>query len=137
MRYIPLLCDRQKCIFELLNAFLEIYRLKLYEYNRKISAFNVYLKPLHIVTKKHGNKTKIYYYYGRYWYRIFRRDGKLKWLYLGSTKPYDSLPDPPLNPLTLIEMKYSNDLVCIHVVNAERALKTVAETLTLLKRLKV
>jgi len=137
MQYIPLLCDTQKCVFELLNALLEIYKLKLYEYNRKISTFKVYLKPLHIVTKQHGNKAKTYYYYGRYWYKIFRKDGKLKWVYLGSTKPYDFLPDPPLNPLTLIEMRYANNLVCIHIVDEERALKTIVETLILAKRLRM
>jgi len=136
MQYIPLLCDAQKCVFELLNALLEVYRLKLYEYNRRISTFKVYLKPLHIVIKQHGNRTKIYYYYGRYWYKVFRKDGKLKWLYLGCTKPYDFLPDPPLNPLTLIEMKHNNNLVCVYIVNDKKALEAVVETLILLRKSK-
>jgi len=136
MKYIPLLCDTQKCVLRLLNALSEVYRLKLYEYNRKISTFKVYLKPLHIVIKQHGNRTKTYYYYGKYWYKVFRKDGKLKWVYLGCTKPYDSLPDPPLNPLTLIEMKHNNNFVCIHIVNNERALRAIVEALTLLKRLR-
>ncbi len=133
MQYTALLCDTRDCLLQLLNTFLEVYRVKLYEYNREVSKFGVYLKPLHIVTKQYANTTKTYYYYGRYWYRLIRKEGKLKWIYLGTTKPYTHLPDPPLNPLTLIEIKDRENLSCIYVINNEISIKSLIEILSVLK----
>ncbi len=133
MQYIALLCDTRDCLSQLLNTFLEVYRVKLYEYNRKVSKFGVYLKPLHIVTKQCANTTKTYYYYGRYWYKLIRKEGKLKWIYLGTTKPYAHLPDPPLNPLTLIEIKNRENNSCIYVIDSEISFKSLIEILSVLK----
>ncbi len=132
MQYIALLCDTRECLTQLLNTFLEVYRVKLYEYNRKVSKYGVYLKPLHIVTKQYANTTKTYYYYGRYWYRLIRKEGKLKWIYLGTIKPYAYLPDPPLNPLTLIEIKNRENNSCIYVINSESSFKSLIEILSVL-----
>lgn len=69
-----------------------------YEYNELIRGRGVYLKPVHLVYKEE----KVYIYMGRYWYRLERKQGKLKWRYLGKTKPYDDLPDPPVIPQGVI-----------------------------------
>jgi len=133
MQYIALLCDTRDCLSQLLNTFLETYKVRLYEYNRKVSKFGVYLKPLHIVTKQYANTTRTYYYYGRYWYKLIRKDGRLKWIYLGTNKPYTHLPDPPLNPLTLIEIRSRENNSCIYVIDNEISFRSLIEILSLLK----
>jgi len=85
----------------------------LYEYNSMIKDTGYYLKPFHIVTKKYGNKIKTYYYYGRYWYRLSAQGSRLKWYYVGSRKPLQNLPDPPINPLILIKIVSSGDENCL------------------------
>ncbi|EHP69586.1 MAG: hypothetical protein RXS23_03150 [Metallosphaera yellowstonensis] len=77
-------------------------RLKsfVYEYNSRITRYDVYLKPFHIVYKK-GKK---YIYIGKYWYKLEKMNGKLKWIYLGKEKPIPELPDPPRVPeITIIK----------------------------------
>ncbi|ARM75795.1 hypothetical protein [Acidianus manzaensis] len=77
-------------------------RLKemIYEYNSKISGTDVYLKPFHIVYKN-GKK---YIYIGKYWYKLEKINGKVKWIYLGKQKPINNLPDPPKFPeITIIK----------------------------------
>lgn len=79
------------------KVFDEIIRRmksKVYDYNSKIREYGVYLKPYHIVYKN-GKK---YIYVGKYWYKLEKKDGKLKWIYLGKTKPNESMPDPPPIP---------------------------------------
>jgi hypothetical protein len=66
----------------------------VYEYNTKIRGYGVYLKPYHIVYRN-GKK---YIYIGRYWYKLERKNGKQKWIYLGKEKPLPNLPDPPELP---------------------------------------
>ncbi|MFP3203656.1 MAG: hypothetical protein RXR43_16050, partial [Sulfolobus sp.] len=41
---------------------------------------------------------KKYIYIGRYWYKLERKNGKQKWIYLGKEKPLPNLPDPPELP---------------------------------------
>ncbi|MCY0882713.1 MAG: hypothetical protein OWQ50_02655 [Acidianus infernus] len=67
---------------------------QVYEYNSKISGSEVYLKPYHVVYKN-GKK---YIYIGKYWYKLEKYNGKIKWIYLGKEKPLANLPDPPKFP---------------------------------------
>ncbi len=81
---------------------LEQYRLRLYKYTSLLSGTGYYLKPVHIVYRRLADGSrKRYYYYGRYWYRLERRGGRLVWKYVGTSKPkeLEHLPDPPQNPL--------------------------------------
>jgi len=70
----------------------------VYEYNAIIRGSGVYLKPYHAVYKQN----KKYIYIGKYWYRLERVGGKLKWIYLGKNKPIKNLPDPPKIPESTI-----------------------------------
>ncbi len=76
----------------------------IYEYNSIVRKKGYYLKPYHVVVRKTKGGVRRYYYYGRYWYRV-RYVGKkgrtsiVKWEYVGKSKPEESLPDPPSNPL--------------------------------------
>jgi len=74
------------------------YRVRIYEYNDKIKDSGYYLKPLHIVHKVVGGRKLKYLYFGRYWYRVIRRRGKIRWVYVGRDKPDPHLPDPPISP---------------------------------------
>uniref|UniRef100_A0A7J3YTN4 Uncharacterized protein n=1 Tax=Ignisphaera aggregans TaxID=334771 RepID=A0A7J3YTN4_9CREN len=115
------LCLNSFCMKLLIDVLLNCYRQQLYGYNSIVKKYNVYLKPLHIVVKNslRGSK-KVYYYFGRYWYRLEVVNSKLKWIYLGREKPFDFLPDPPINPLLIIEVKRAQSdpsLQCIYVKN--------------------
>ncbi len=76
---------------ENVEGFLDKLRVKVYWYNSKIKEYEVYLKPYHIVYK---NDRK-YIYIGKYWYKVTKVNGKLRWIYLGRKKPLDEMPDPP------------------------------------------
>ena len=89
------------------NELLAKLKSLVYEYNSEIGGKGVYLKPYHVVYK--GGKK--YVYVGRYWYRLERRNGRLKWIYLGKTKPYPDLPDPPAIPEITIVITESENLV--------------------------
>ncbi|BBD74009.1 hypothetical protein HS1genome_2398 [Sulfodiicoccus acidiphilus] len=80
---------------DLLLTYIGELKRRIYAYNEDIRGKGVYLKPVHFVYKRDGRK---YVYVGRYWYVLRRRDGKLKWNYVGSEKPLSSLPDPPYIP---------------------------------------
>uniref|UniRef100_A0A7J2U1C3 Uncharacterized protein n=1 Tax=Ignisphaera aggregans TaxID=334771 RepID=A0A7J2U1C3_9CREN len=115
------LCFNSFCMNMLIGALLDYYRQQLYSYNSLIKRYNVYLKPLHIVVKKDlkGSK-KVYYYFGKYWYRLEVSNSKLKWIYIGKEKPFDYLPDPPINPLLIIEVKRVQDkpdTLCVYIEN--------------------
>jgi hypothetical protein len=98
-------CVDSSCMKKIVAILLDSYRQALYEYNRTIKRFGVYLKPLHIVVRKYpyGEK-RLYYYFGRYWYILKKEGSNLKWIYLGKEKPFPELPDPPINPLLLVEV---------------------------------
>ncbi len=89
------------------DTLLSKLKSLVYEYNSEISGTGVYLKPYHVVHK--GGKK--YVYVGRYWYRLERRNGKLKWIYLGKEKPYPDLPDPPAIPEFTIVLTEGEALV--------------------------
>lgn len=75
----------------------------IYEYNRSLRGL-FYLKPVHIVYRRGtGGLVKVYFYYGRYWYRVEyagKRGNRseLRWIYLGRERP-PGAPPPPPNPL--------------------------------------
>ncbi|MEM3863658.1 MAG: hypothetical protein QW699_04110 [Metallosphaera sp.] len=77
---------------------LSILKYLVYEYNTRIKEHGIYLKPFHVVYKKQ----KRYIYIGKYWYKLEKINGKLKWIYLGRAKPLMLLPDPPYIPDTTI-----------------------------------
>ncbi|MEL9939848.1 MAG: hypothetical protein QW632_03780 [Ignisphaera sp.] len=113
----PRLCLDRDCMSLMVNYLLDLYRIQLYEYNRMIKSYGVYLKPMHIVVKKSATGLKTYYYFGRYWYRIETVNSRVKWIYLGSRKPFENIPDPPINPILLISIEKSDansKTVCIH-----------------------
>lgn len=117
-QYFLIICTSTECINKILSEVIDIYKTKLYHYNTMIKKSGVYLKPMHIVVKKDRDKVRVYYYYGKYWYRISYNRGKLKWIYIGNSKPLLNLPDPPLNPLTLIKiMNNDGKEPCIYADN--------------------
>ncbi|RLG87805.1 MAG: hypothetical protein DRO15_04255 [Thermoprotei archaeon] len=100
----------------LIKRLNEILRYKLYAYNELIRKTGFYLKPIHIVTKRTKEGKRTYYYFGRYWYKLetYVKDGKrrLKWIYIGTSKPSIILPEPPKNPLeNCIVIVKGNDLI--------------------------
>ena len=88
---------------------IDIYRTKLYEYNRVIRKWGLILKPVHIVIAK----GRTYLYYGKYWYRLEKQGSKLRWVYVGKSKPLKELPDPPTNPLSIVAMRSEGGLSCL------------------------
>lgn len=92
-----------------------------YEYNNRIKHLGLYLKPIHMVTRKSADGSIVkYYYYGRYWYKIEKTpDGRIRWIYIGKEKPVPTLPDPPANPLEGVVVKVHDDNVEIVFANEE------------------
>ena len=95
----------------ILQRLLDSYRKKLYEYNTLLSGTGFYLKPVHIVTRNTRGEKKLYYYYGRYWWKIKykgknNKTSKIAWEYIGRQKPKElaHLPDPPKNPFEGIKI---------------------------------
>ena len=81
-----------------LDLVLDKIKVEIYEYNTRISKTGYYLKPVHRVYRKTGGQRKVYEYYGRYWWRLERSKGRLKWIYVGRIKP-EGLPEPPRHVL--------------------------------------
>jgi len=83
----------------------ELKRL-VYDYNIKISRLGFWLKPYHI---SYYTKNKQYYYIGRYWFSREYTNKKYRYVYLGTKKPLQSLPDPPEIPRVTI-IKIDNNI---------------------------
>lgn len=63
---------------------LLIERVQLsYKVRKELIKKGLYLKPFHICYKRTKLGEMEYRYYGKYWYRIERRDGKVKLRYVG------------------------------------------------------
>ncbi len=110
---------------------IEEYLNELYKYNEAIKKYGIYLKPIHVVTRRTKGSVKRYYYFGRYWYKVIYsgksgRISKVKWIYVGKEKPIREMPDPPPNPLELYKMEIENDNVCLYM-NSIELLKKVLE----------
>jgi len=100
----------------LLKKLNEVLKHKLYTYNELIKESGFYLKPVHIVVKRVKGGKRTYHYYGRYWYKLetYVKNGKkrLRWIYIGTSKPSPSLPEPPKNPLeNCIVIAKGDDLI--------------------------
>ncbi|MEM4788627.1 MAG: hypothetical protein QXV06_02400 [Ignisphaera sp.] len=85
-----------------------------------IKRYGVYLKPIHIVVKKTPEGSKVYHYYGKYWYKVIYNNGRLRWIYIGREKPFPEIPNPPLNPVTvvrIINMDDSSSCIFVDKIN--------------------
>ncbi len=111
---------------KLIGLVFDEYRRRLYEYNERIKEFNYYLKPVHEVTYSYEGIVRKYLYFGRYWYRLVKSRGGLKWIYIGREKPDPHLPDPPLNPFEGIKIVVEGNDVLIDE-NVYLLLKKVLE----------
>ncbi len=94
---------RVKISMSEIEKLLRDYTMKIREYNKKIKKSGYYLKPVHIVIKKVRGETRVYRYYGRYWWRVLylgKKKGRsiIRWVYIGKEKPV-GLEEPPRNPL--------------------------------------
>lgn len=86
-----------------LDAFREAVESllrELYSYTESLRGTGYYLKPLHRVYRRdpEAGVKVIYEYYGRYWWRLERRRGRLRWRYVGREPP-PGVPEPPRHPL--------------------------------------
>lgn len=106
---VKIACFPQECVKRITSCLIDLYRSKLYEYNRIVRRWGLILKPVHIVI----SKGKTYFYYGKYWYRLEKRGTRLKWIYVGKTKPLKEIPDPPINPLSIVSISSSEGLMCL------------------------
>ncbi len=109
-------------LFKRINLVLSDYLVQIYDYNNIAKQKGYYLKPVHIVVKKKGDQKIKYYYYGRYWYKIEYKKGKgsrIKWIYMGKSKPDPELPDPPKNPLEGLVVRVSEDSIVINAPSEE------------------
>lgn len=108
----------------LLDLFLR-YKLEIMEYNERIRSSGYYVKPIHVTYRSSGGRRLKYVYFGRYWYRVTKKGGRVVWVYLGREKPEPSLPDPPPNPFEGVSV----------VVVDDGDLEVRSETLQLLARI--
>jgi hypothetical protein len=95
-----------------LNYILDLYsqfKLEILSYNEKIKDTGYYVKPMHIAYKNSDSGKVKYIYFGRYWYRVIKRDDRLVWVYVGKDKPEPSLPEPPPNPFERVSIAVVND----------------------------
>jgi len=82
-----------------LDSILADLKRILYEYNRVIRSTGYYLKPVHKVYKYSKGSRRVYEYYGRYWWKLEKRGGRVKFIYAGLKKPARIKVSPPRNPL--------------------------------------
>jgi len=95
-----------------IEKVLDDIKKQVYKYNSEVSKKGYYLKPVHKVYKKLSNgRMRIYEYYGRYWWRLERRNGKLKWIYVSNIKP-KGLPEFPSHKLEgVVVIREGNDII--------------------------
>ncbi len=114
-------------IMKRINLAISEHLVRIYDYNNIAKQKGYYLKPVHIVVKKKDGEKIKYYYYGRYWYKIeYVKDKKtrIKWIYMGKSKPDPELPDPPENPLEGLVVRLSGDTITVKAPS-ENVLKLV------------
>lgn len=96
----------------ILNAILADLKKVLYEYNRLVKSSGYYLKPVHKVYKESRGLKRVYEYYGRYWWRLERRGGRVRYVYSGTVKPREVSLEPPSNPLEgLVVIREGEDVI--------------------------
>lgn len=109
---MPVLPRRKVLIKGGLNHILDLYsqfKLEILSYNERIKDTGYYVKPMHVAYKNNDAGRVKYIYFGRYWYRVVRRDNRLVWVYVGKDKPEPSLPDSPPNPFENVSIAVIND----------------------------
>jgi hypothetical protein len=99
---------------KVIEEILDSVKRRVYEYNSLISQYGYYLKPVHKVYKTLSDgRKRIYEYYGRYWWRLERRRGRLVWIYVGNVKP-KGLPEFPPHELEGLSIIREGDDVVIN-----------------------
>lgn len=132
-----LLCTNRECVNDIIRGVMDVYRDSLYSYNTIVKRFGVYLKPIHIVVKKSSNGVKVYHYYGKYWYKVVYSKGKVRWIYIGREKPVPEIPNPPINPLTVIKVVGGKgDKACIFIENIHEWEKVYQYFAEIVKKIK-
>lgn len=100
-----------------LSKLTDVIKEPFYEYNTLISKTGYYLKPVHKVYKKLPNgRTRIYEYYGRYWWS---KDGN-RWKYAGREKPSMIPGKPPVHPLEGLSIIVEGNDIIIDCRDFER-----------------
>ncbi len=110
------------------KKLLSAYVRSLYRYNQLVRGRGYYLKPIHTVTRRLPDGTRIVYQYiGRYWWKISYcgkkgRTSRVCWKYVGREKPKElsDLPDPPPNPLVGLRYRVEGDDVILDEDDYER-----------------
>lgn len=89
---------------------------RLREYNDKIKSTGFFLVPVKEIKVKISWPSGLveerrYQYYGRYWYMyVSDRSGRgLRPVYVGRSKPLETLPDPPEDPLKGVRIYYDGE----------------------------
>lgn len=99
------------------RKILEEYVMKVKEYNKQIRHTGFYLEPVKMVPRRdphdRWNVKKYDYYYGRYWYINVGGKERGRYVYLGTAKPIETLPDPPKNPLEGVKIIYDDEDILI------------------------
>ena len=101
------------------KELFEKYLKKVYEYNSKLPN-GIILKPFHYVYRN-GKK---YVYIGRYFYKVVKENGKVKWKYIGKEVP--NLPKPPANPFEGLRFRKVGDKYYVEKEELERILKMIS-----------
>ncbi len=99
--------------YRILMEIYAPYRARIYAYNAMIKDSGYYLKPIHLVYKRLKNQRVKYIYFGRYWYRLVKKRGTIKWIYVGKDKPDPHLPDPPLSPFEGLSIIVNGDDIIV------------------------
>jgi hypothetical protein len=95
-------------------------RSAVYSYNLSIRNTGYYLKPVHYVYKRSSTgRVRVYEYYGRYWWRLENRGGRVRWRYVGRSKP-PGLPEPPSTGLEGLRIIREGDDIIVDCWVVER-----------------
>ncbi|WP_207387624.1 hypothetical protein [Aeropyrum pernix] len=87
-----------------IRDYLDSLKPALYSYNSMIRPTGYYLKPVHkVYYRTTDGRSKVYEYYGRYWWRIKGQGSRRRLIYVGREKP-PSLPDPPVTGLEGVKL---------------------------------
>ncbi len=110
---------REECMIRVyggyarLREWLDTIKPLIYEYNSAIRHTGYYLKPVHkVYYKRAQGETRIYEYYGRYWWKIISKGGKRRLVYAGRFKP-SGVPEPPKIELEGLRVVVEGDDVII------------------------
>ncbi len=99
--------------YKRIKDYLDSLKPALYEYNSLIRHTGYYLKPVHkVYYKTIDGRSKLYEYYGRYWWKIARKGSKRRLVYVGTEKP-EGLPEPPSLELEGVKLIVEDDTVVL------------------------